>query len=190
MSNDPTSRWLVVSVRLPGDPSRHRVAVWRELRRLGAMPVGSGVWAMPATPLFLDGLDRVRALVDRGNGRVVALDGRARDGNSEATLVAEFNAARAAEWAEFVAECDKFDAEIAKERRIGKFTLAELDEEEQSLERLRRWWRELKTRDVFAAVANTPAGERLEHCVKVLDAYSEDVYRAVHAPLDEETDHA
>lgn len=189
VADDSGTRWLVVSVRLPAEPSRHRVAVWRELRRLGAVPVGSGVWAMPATPLFVDGLERVRDLVGRGDGRVVVLDGRARDESSEATLQAEFNAARAAEWAEFVAECDKFDAEIAKEHRIGKLTLAKLDEEEQSLERLRRWSREIKARDVFTVVTATPADQRLKHCGDILDAYANEVYHAVHAPLGENTDH-
>ena len=27
-------------VRIPAEPSRHRVAVWRELRRTGAIPLG------------------------------------------------------------------------------------------------------------------------------------------------------
>jgi len=29
--------WRVITYRLPPEPSRHRVAVWRELRRLGAV---------------------------------------------------------------------------------------------------------------------------------------------------------
>lgn len=31
----------------------------------------------------------------------------------------------------------------------GKLVLAELDEEEQSLERLRRWYRAIRTKDLF-----------------------------------------
>lgn len=40
-------RWTVLTVRSPADPSRHRVAVWRELRRVGALLLGQGVWAIP-----------------------------------------------------------------------------------------------------------------------------------------------
>jgi len=36
----PAVRWLVVVIRLPANPSRHRVGVWRELRRVGAIPLG------------------------------------------------------------------------------------------------------------------------------------------------------
>ena len=41
-----------------------------------------------------------------------------------------------AEWAEFIDECAKYEAEIDREIAEQKLTLAELDEEEQSLERL------------------------------------------------------
>lgn len=53
---------------------------------------------------------------------------------------------------EFLADSGKFDAEIDKEIRTRKFTMAELEEEEQSLKRLRRWNRELKAREVFGAL--------------------------------------
>ena len=59
-----------------------------------------------------------------------------------AQLEARFNEERESEWAEYLAECTKFEREIDKEIRIEKFTAAELDEEEQNLERLRRWFRE------------------------------------------------
>lgn len=42
-----------------------------------------------------------------------------------------FTTARSADWTEFLADCAKFEQEIAKEIRIAKFTLAELEEEEQ-----------------------------------------------------------
>jgi hypothetical protein len=44
------------------------------------------------------------------------------------------------------AECGKYLDAIDQEIATGKLTLAELDEEEQSLERLRRWHPELRLR--------------------------------------------
>ena len=176
----------MATVRLPAGPSRHRVAVWRELRRVGAIPVSGGVWAAPAAPVFAEGLDRVAELVRRADGQVLMLDAAPRDEQSRASLVGEFNAARAAEWSEFTSECDKYEAEIAKERRIGKFTVAELDEEEQSLDRLRRWFRELKARDIFAVPEGVRAEDQLKRCAEALDGYADEVYQAVHAPLGRE----
>jgi hypothetical protein len=176
-------RWLLAAIQVPASPSRYRVAIWRELRKIGAVPLGGGVWAAPAAPVFATGFDRVVELVAKAEGQVLSFDGRPRDGVSEGSLLEMFNAARAEEWAEFASECDKFEAEIAKERRIGKLTVAELDEEEQSLDRLRRWARELKARDIFTVAEGVHAEERLKRCQEVLDGYATEVYQAVHAPL-------
>jgi hypothetical protein len=175
-------QWTVLIVRLPADPSRHRVAVWRELRRVGALSLGQGVWAIPATPAFTAGLERAVTLAERGDGEVVLLDATGRDEANAARLEGLFTAARQAEWAEFLADCGKYEAELDKEIRTRKFTLAELDEEEQSLDRLRRWYRELKVRDLFGAPSAVEAEQRLKHCAERLEDYADRVYRAVHQP--------
>ena len=80
------------------------------------------------------------------------------------------------ELAEFVSECTKFDAEIAGEITKEKFTLAELDEEEQNLERLRRWFRDLRRRDVFVAPSQEHAERRLKDCGELLEDFAERVF--------------
>jgi hypothetical protein len=179
-SDRATTAWTVLVVRLPAEPTRHRVAVWRELRRVGGLSLGHGVWALPSTPAFTEGVERAVELVERGEGEVVLLDAAPHDETHAARLEAQFTAAREAEWNEFLAECAKYEAELDHEIEKGKFTLAELDEEEQSLERLRRWYRELKLRDLFGAPSAREAEERLKHCANQLEAYAGRVYGAVH----------
>lgn len=173
-------RWLVLLVRMPAQPSRHRVAVWRELRRVGAVSLGQGSWAVPDVPAFTDGVERAVELAERGGGEVVVLSAVGREERDAAQMQALFTADRAAEWTEFLADCDKFDAEIDKELRIRKLTLAELEEEEQSLERLRRWYRDLRARDVFGAAAVAEAEQQLKHCTERLEHYTEQVFAALH----------
>ncbi len=174
------ARWLVLVVRVPTEPSRHRVAVWRELRRTGAVPLGQGCWAVPEVPAVADGIARAADLAGRGSGEVITLRAAGRAEADTARLAALFTAARQAEWAEFIADCGKFDTEIESEIVKGKYTLAELEEEEQSLERLRRWHRELTTRDVFGAQNAAEAGQQLKHCTERLADYTERVFRALH----------
>jgi hypothetical protein len=176
-------RWMVTIIRLPAGPSRHRVAIWRELRHLGALALAPGTWAVPATPAFQAGIQRVGELTRRADGKVLVLDANPHDEAMATQLEAEFTAARQEEWAEFVADCDKYEAELAKEQRLGKLTLAELEEEEHSLERLRRWWRDLKARDALCLPEATNAEQRLKECERLLDAYANRVYQAVHQPL-------
>jgi len=173
-------RWLVLAVRVPAEPSRHRVAVWRELRRTGAVPLGQGCWAVPDVPAVAGGVARATDLARRGDGEVIVLRAAGREDADAARLEQLFTEARQAEWAEFVADCGKFSAEIDSEVAKGKFTLAELEEEEQSLERLRRWHRELAARDVFRAPGAAEAAQQLKHCTEKLAGYTDQVFRVLH----------
>ncbi|MER8039789.1 Chromate resistance protein ChrB [Streptomyces hydrogenans] len=175
-----SERWLVLVVKVPAEPSRHRVAVWRELRRIGALSIGQGVWAVPDVPVFADGVARALELTEKAGGQALSLHATGRGPGDAARFRDLFNAARSADWAEFLADCGKFEAEIAKEIRIAKFTLAELEEEEQSLERLRRWHRDLTARDVFGAPEAPEAGARLKTCAAVCEDYAERVFAALH----------
>ena len=180
MAGDGQARWLVLAVRVPAEPSRHRVAVWRELRRIGGVLLGQGCWAVPEVPAFAGGIARAVELAGRGAGEVIVLRAGGRETVDAHRLAALFTEARQAEWAEFIADCGKFEAEIDAEIAKGKFTLAELEEEEQSLERLRRWHRELATRDVFGAPGAPEAARLLKHCAERLTDYTDRVFRAVH----------
>jgi len=172
--------WVLVMPQIPSEPSRHRVAVWRQLRKAGAVPLSSGVWALPAGPAFQADLDRAGELCRKGGGTFAVIDAAPRDEATAALIRDTFAAARLDEWAEFMADCGKFDAEIAKEIGKAKFTFAELEEEEQSLERLRRWYRDLKKRDVLELPEAKAADATLRDCAAVLDGYAEQVYQAVH----------
>lgn len=173
-------QWVIALVRVPAEPSRHRVAIWRELRRAGALPLGAGTWALPSTPLAAETIKRVRELIDRApDGELLLLDASGRDPESEGRLAEQYTTAREAEWEEFLSDCGKFDAEVAREIAKQKFTLAELEEEEQSLDRLRRWHRELSLRDIFGAPSAEQAAIALKASTERLEQYAELVYRAL-----------
>jgi hypothetical protein len=171
--------WLVMLVQVPSEPSRHRVAVWRELRRSGAVPVGQGTWTVPDVPVCRESAEKARTLARAGNGELILLT--TRGGDDAPKLRALFDAARADDWAEFMADCGKFKDEIAREIAKRKFTLAELEEEEQSLDRLRRWFRAIRARDVFGSPAAAGAEGELAGCAAGLEEFSAHVYRELHS---------
>jgi len=172
--------WLVLVVRVPAEPSRHRVAVWRELRKTGAVSLGQGAWAVPEVPGFAAGIARVGELAARGDGELVVLQATGREERDAAWLEVAFTALRQQEWAEFLADCGKFDAEIDKELALRKLTMAELEEEEQSMDRLRRWHRDLTARDVFGAPLAVDAQQQLKHCEERLADFTDQVFQALH----------
>jgi hypothetical protein len=169
--------WQIITYRLPAEPSRHRVAVWRELRRLGAVSLQQGTWALPAGEGFNEGFTQVVQTIDAAGGQPVTL-AVADDDHSVAQLERLFTNERESEWQEFLADCDKYEGELADEVNNGKLTLAELDEEEESLERLRRWYRTIRARDLFGAPSAAVADRRLKECSEALERYAELVYQA------------
>ena len=169
--------WRVLTYRLSGDQSRHRVAVWRELRRVGAVALQSATWAIPAGDGFDEGLQRAVSLVRRSGGQALCFDVSASDETLSA-VEGLYTAEREAEWAEFLSECDKAEVELRREIETEKFTLAELDEEEQNVERLRRWYRDIRSKDLFGAPTAGHGEQRLKDCTELLENFAERVYDA------------
>jgi ChrB-like protein len=174
-------QWRVLTFRLPAEPSRHRVAVWRELRRLGAVALQQGTWAVPDGEPFDTGFGQVLASINAAGGQPVVLTIADDEANAN-QLEALFTEQREAEWAEFLADCGKYEKELADEVAKGKLTLAELDEEEQSLDRLRRWYRTIKARDLFGAPSAAAADRRLKDCAEALEDFADQVYQARERP--------
>jgi hypothetical protein len=141
--------------------------------------IGQSAWLAPAAPAFADGIARAVQLVQAASGEAIVLDAAGRQPADSQRLAAVYTAAREAEWTEFLSECGKYLAEIDKEIAKAKLTLAELDEEEQSLERLRRWHRELRLRDVLGAPSAAGADQHLKACEAKLEDYTQRVFQAV-----------
>jgi hypothetical protein len=139
------------------------MALWRELRRSGAIPLGQAVWAVPELPAVCPLLERLTRLVEAANGTLLLLSARGFADGDVARLEQVFAATREEEWSEFDADYGKYVAELDKEERLGKYTLAELEEEEQSLDRLRRWYRELRSRDLMVSRLSEPPGGGQPH---------------------------
>jgi hypothetical protein len=173
--------WRVITCRLPAEPSRHRVAVWRELRRLGAVPLQQGTWAVPEGEPFEAGFAQVVQAIEAAGGHPVVL-AVAEEQASAAQLEELFTAQREAEWGEFLSDCGKYQTELAGEVAKGKLTLAELDEEEQSLDRLRRWYRTIKARDLYSAPSAPAAERRFKECAEALEGFADQVYQARERP--------
>ena len=169
-------RWLVLLLKVPAEPARYRMATWRELRRSGAVPLGQATWAVPDLPAVRPLLDRLTELVAPSGGSVLVLAATGHTDQDVTHLEELYAAAREAEWTEFAADCGKYLAELDHEEQIGKYTLAELEEEEQSLDRLRRWYRDLRARDLLGVPATRDAAAELKRCEARFDGYAERVY--------------
>jgi len=170
--------WLVVSVTTAGASGSLRVQVWRKLRSLGALYLQQSVSLLPARA---DVVREVRRLVDRirrqgGQARVLRM--AFTDATDEQTVLAEFNAARDAEYAEVLGRLPELRRELADERSRGNATYAEVEESEADLERFRTWLAKIAARDYFAAPQGQAARDAVEEAAGELAAFEAAALRA------------
>ncbi len=89
-------------------------------------------------------------------------------------VVARFKADRDEQYREFV----NFEAEIAKEVAINKYTYAELEEEDIDLRKLQGWLEKIRKLDFSGAALAEDAAAGLRGCEELLDAYARRVFDA------------
>jgi hypothetical protein len=170
-------RWLILTYRLPsGNRSRARVAVWREVRRSGALQLQQSVVAFPDAGGYREAAERLRALVAELGGQTLAVRADPLAKADDRRLAEAWEEARSAEYGELIAECGKFLAEIDREFRKQKFTLAELEEEEAELEKLQRWHARIRERDVLGSGRADEAEQALGRAAEALERFSTAVF--------------
>ncbi len=159
-------QWLLVIYRVPAEPSSARTAIWREMRRLGALSLQHAVCLLPRSETNRTACTRLAGRIEASGGESSSLKTSSPDEAWQAKIVARFNAGRDEEYEEVVDETERFGEEIARERRKGKFTFAEREDEESNLERLRPYLAQVQTRDTFGAAGQVHAVAAVERCAQ------------------------
>jgi Protein ChrB, N-terminal len=145
------TEWVLVAYRAPAEPSTARVAAWRRLHRLGGLYIGSSVCLIPRALARPGALDHVAEGVRAAGGTFDVLVVEAFAEEAQALLAGRFNAARDAEYAEVVERAEALQAELEWEGERGKFTFAEVEENEADLVKLQRWLQTVAGRDLLGA---------------------------------------
>lgn len=170
--------WLLLTYKVPSEPTSRRVALWRRLKSMGAVYLQSGVCALPRTPDHLRQLKVIEHEISEMGGEGVLLATVALDEAQEEKVVARFKADRDEDYDEFLDKCADFEGEIAKETAARHFTYSELEENEVDLKKLQGWLEKIRRLDFYGAPLSTDADERLRSCEAVLDAYAHRVFEA------------
>jgi CRISPR/Cas system-associated endoribonuclease Cas2 len=170
--------WLLLTYKVPADPATKRVALWRRLKSNGAVYLQNGVCLLPKTDDHVRRLKMLENDIAEMGGESVLLETVALDQTQEDKVIARFKADRDEQYREFLGRCTGFEAEIAKEFAINKFTYAELEEEDTDLKKLQGWLEKIKKLDFYGATLAVEAGERLRACETLLESYAQRVFEA------------
>ncbi|MCT1434321.1 Chromate resistance protein ChrB [Dietzia maris] len=146
--NDATSatrsQWVLLSYRLPREPSTPRIALWRKLKKLGVAQFADNVVALPDDARSREHLEWLADEVLEWGGQAGIWIASATTQAQELHLIEQMRNARAAEYAELTAQA-------------AAALHATEDERVASLRRLRNQWRQITRRDYFPPPERTAA---------------------------------
>lgn len=184
-----TQAWLLLTYKVPPEPAAKRIALWRRLKAMGAVYLQNGVCLLPRTDDHLRRLKVIENEVAGIGGEAVLLETVGPDRAQEQKVIERFTADRDEAYREFLGKCADFEAEIARETAASHFTYAELEENDEDLEKLKNWLAKIRKLDFYKAPLSAEADARLERCVALLDAYARRVFEA-HEENAPDTPHA
>ena len=172
------TEWLLLIYKVPAEPAKGRVGVWRRLKAMGAVYLQNGVCLLPRTEDHLRRLKILENDITGLGGEALLLETAALGHAQEEKVLGRFKADRDEEYREFLDKCDDFEGEIAKETAAKHFTYAELEENDVDLKKLQSWLEKIKKLDFYQAPLRKQAEERLHHCESLLEAYAQQVFNA------------
>jgi DNA-binding transcriptional regulator PaaX len=129
-------QWVLLSYRMPREPSTARITVWRKLKRLGVASLGDGVVALPADARTREQLDWIAEEIVEGGGEAMVWLARPAALGAERRLAQEMADARTVEYTAVIAEAEQSTA-LAEPERL------------RALRRLRGELRRIQRRDYF-----------------------------------------
>ncbi len=111
--------WLLLAFDLPAKQASRRVEVWRKLRRHGALPFKNAGYLLPNREECREHLQWLAASIRTYGGAASVLEVHGIDDLGPQQLIAQFNQARAADYAELerLLKPAKTDAQRARVRR-------------------------------------------------------------------------
>jgi DNA-binding transcriptional regulator PaaX len=171
-----SQNWLLLTYKVPAEPAKKRIALWRKLKSMGAVYLQSGVCLLPKTDDHTRRLKMMENEIAEMEGESVILETVALDQGQEDKVMARFKADRDQQYEEFLDKCQDFEAEIAKETAAKHFTYAELEENDVDLKKLQSWLEKIRKLDFYAAPLAVDAQQRLQACEALLDAYAQRVF--------------
>lgn len=142
-------RWVLLSYRVPREPSTPRITIWRKLKRLGVAQLGDGLIALPADARTREHLDWIaEEIVESGGAATVWLA-------QPATLAQERELATAMA----AARREEYRTVIDQAAAAGTATDAE---RLRTVRRLRDELRRITRRDYFPPAERDSARQAVE----------------------------
>ena len=168
--------WLLFTAQTPASPSSLRVLVWRRMQHLGALLVHNGVWMLPHTAGHVQAINDLMTELETHGGYGFFFFARPADIALEQHILDRFQSEREQEYSEFEQRCTLLLQELEWKVTNRKFTLAELEKNEEDLHKLTGWLRKIQTHDFFGGPHHDTASAMLARCRQAMASFTTLVY--------------
>lgn len=171
--------WLIMVYRVPSEPSRHRVAVWREMKRLGALYLQNCVCLLPAFRGIKGELGRIGERVAGMSGSSLIFETKKLVEPELSAVLEAFREQSNREYDEIIEECTtRFHKEIEFERFRKNFAYEEAEEIYSDLEKLKSWLSRVSQRDWFGSVKREETERHVAACEVAYEEFERECFAA------------
>jgi hypothetical protein len=146
--------WLLLLVRLPATHTAERVAIWRKLKKSGAIQIQTSTYILPDEPARYETFQWLTQHIRDAGGDATLIRAQKIEGLSNQKLIELFNAARAKEYAALIEMIRSLDDHGQRSSSFG-----------DKLGRLRKQFREIRQSDFF----DSPKAQNVEVLLRKLE---------------------
>jgi len=173
----PPFGFVVLVYRMPPAPNAARVAVWRQLKKIGAIYLQQSVCIFPDRTEVKADLQPVLTKITDSKGEFHLLPVSRLNGEETDKLVSQFVDQTARHYAEIVENCEvNFQKEIEFETFRKNFTYEEAEEIRAEYDKITDWYERVRRRDWFGAPNRREAETWVRRCRQLLEAFEGRVF--------------
>jgi len=112
MDQVPEPTWVLLTYKIPREPTASRAYVWRKLKRLGALLMHDAVWVLPATPWTREQLQWLVVEIGELGGEAQLWESRLLVNGQADTLVNQFEARVNTAYQEILDDLEQDNADL------------------------------------------------------------------------------
>jgi len=167
--------WILFTYWLPPEPSRKRVFIWRQLKKIGALSTEGG-WLLPKREPLTTAIEDIAHTAEEMGGTTNLYMVTHFSEAQEQRSIANFQQERHKEYVEIIKECQKTMKHIERERQAHQFNIEEVEELEGDLEKIKHWYSEARKRDFWEVAARNEVEKLISEVEVSLTDFTQKTY--------------